>query len=147
MLIHGHYHEPEYLAWKNMLKRVFDSRYSPWYDHVKVWGDWVVSYKSFLRHVGRRPTPKHSLDRIDPSGHYSPGNVRWADKATQSRNTKNHRTNKTGIRGVSWSKTKKKWRVAIYVKNRQRHVGYFDHLEQAAEARKRAEKKLWGEPT
>lgn len=143
MKIHGHYYEPEFLAWKNMLKRVFDGRYSPWYDHVKVWGDWAASYDVFVRDVGRRPSKMHSLDRIDPAGHYNPSNVRWADKATQSRNTKNHCTNKTGIRGVSWSNAKQKWRAAIYVDNKQVHVGYFDALQDAAAARREAENKLW----
>lgn len=143
MKIHGHYYEPEFLAWKNMLKRVFDPRYSPWYDHVKVWGDWAVSYDVFVRGVGRRPSKLFSLDRIDHRGHYAPGNVRWADKATQSRNTKNHCTNKTGVRGVSWSKAKQKWRAAIYVDNRQVHVGYFELLGDAASARAEAETKHW----
>ena len=145
MLIHGHYYEPEFLAWKNMLKRVFDPRNAPWYSHVKVWADWAASYDSFLKHVGRRPSAAHSLDRIDPTGHYSPGNVRWASKATQSRNTKNHCTNTTGVRGVSWSKSKQKWRAAIYVDNRQRHVGYFETLEEAATARREAEQTYWKE--
>ena len=123
---------------------MFDPRFSPWYDHVKVWGDWAISYESFLCHVGRRPSPKHSLDRIDVTGNYRPGNVRWADKATQSRNTKNHCTNTTGIRGVSWSKAKNCWRAAIYVNNKQVHVGYFDGLEDAAKARRAAERRLWG---
>lgn len=143
MKIHGHYYEPEYRAWSNMLKRVFDPRWEKHYGHVKVFGDWAASYRSFLAYVGRRPTPKHSLDRIDPSGHYSPGNVRWATKATQSRNTKNHCTNKTGIRGVTWSKAKEKWRAAIYVDNKQRHVGYFDDIEKARTAREAAEREFW----
>lgn len=143
MLIHGHYHEPEFLAWKNMLKRVSDPRFAPWYGDVKVCDEWVRDYEAFLQCMGRRPTPQHSLDRIDPAGDYTPGNVRWATKAVQSRNTKLHRTNTTGIRGVSWSKAKNRWRAAIYVNNRQRHVGYFDTIEQAAAARRAAEQELW----
>lgn len=143
MKTHGHYYEPEFLAWKNMLKRVFDERWQRHYGHVRVYGDWVASYEVFLRHVGPRPSPSHSLDRVDHRGHYSPWNVRWADKATQSRNTKNHCTNKTGYRGVSWSKAKGKWRAAIYVNNRQHHVGYFSDIEAAVAAREKAEKELW----
>lgn len=143
MRTHGHYYEPEFLAWKNMLKRVFDERYAPWYANVKVWASWAASYQCFLRDVGRRPSSQHSLDRIDPSGNYRPDNVRWATKAVQSRNTKNHCTNKTGVRGVSWSRAKERWRAAIYVDNKQRHLGYFDSITDAAEAREKAEKELW----
>lgn len=142
---HGHYYEPEFRAWSNMRKRC--SPKSPsyhWYAHVKVCEPWAASYEAFLADVGRRPSERHSLDRINPAGNYEPGNVRWADRATQSRNTRLHCTSKTGIRGVSWSDEKRKWRVAIYVDNRQRHVGYFDDLDTAAKARKEAEAKLWG---
>lgn len=141
--IHGRYYEPEYQAWKNMLRRVFDPRWEKHYGHVKVFGDWAASYDSFLSHVGRRPSPAHSLDRIDPFGNYSPGNVRWSDRSTQSRNTRNHCTNKTGIRGVSWSKSKGKWRVTINVKNKQVHLGYFTSIVDATVAREDAEKKFW----
>ena len=41
------------------------------------------SFEEFLAHVGPKPFPKHSLDRIDPYGNYEAGNVRWADGHTQ----------------------------------------------------------------
>jgi hypothetical protein len=50
------------------------------------------SFEEFLNELGRKPTPKHSIDRIDVNGHYEPGNVRWADDATQARNKRNVRT-------------------------------------------------------
>lgn len=145
MLIHGHYYEPEFLTWRNMLTRCKSLRWKQWYGHVRVYPQWVWSYEKFLAYVGRKPTPKHTLDRIDPLKGYEPGNVRWATRATQARNTKNHCTNKTGIRGVSWSKAKNKWRTAIYVDNKQKHVGYFRTLAEAAKARKQAELKWWRE--
>lgn len=143
--IHGHYHEPEFRAWANMQKRCDEARWAKWYGHVKICERWRESYDNFLADVGRRPSDKHSLDRIDPTRDYEPGNVRWASRAAQSRNTKNHETNKTGVRGVSWSVSKHKWRVAIYVNNKQKHIGYFDDLQRAAEARKRAEDFFWND--
>lgn len=50
-----------------------------------------TSYEEFLTEVGRRPSSKHSLDRIDVDGHYEKGNLRWATSKEQSRNRRKHR--------------------------------------------------------
>jgi hypothetical protein len=142
---HGRYYEPEFQAWKNMIARCTNPRWSEWYGNVTVCDAWIESYEEFLEHAGRRPSAEHTLDRKDSKGNYEPGNVRWVTRTVQSRNTKNHKTNKTGARGVSWSKSKGKYRVAIYVADKQHHVGYFDSLEDAADARKQAEAVLWNE--
>lgn len=141
---HGRYYVPEFQTWKRMIARCKpDSRFSKWYGSVVVCEKWRASFDSFLADVGQMPSPLHSLDRIDPAGNYEPGNVRWADKATQSRNTKTPRTSKTGVRGVSWSIEKQKWRAAIYVNNVQKHLGYFSSISEAEAARKHAEIKYW----
>lgn len=49
------------------------------------------TYQDFLNCVGRRPSPKHSLDRIDVNGHYEAGNLRWATEIEQARNKQQHR--------------------------------------------------------
>lgn len=46
-------------------------------------------FADFLEIVGPRPHQTWSLDRIEPTGSYSPDNVRWASKTTQSRNRTN----------------------------------------------------------
>jgi hypothetical protein len=143
LLTHGKYHEAEYRVWVNMKKRCADPRYAKWYGNIIVCAEWIDSYDNFIACVGRKPYPNATLDRIDPKGNYEPENVRWASRNIQSRNTKNHVTNKTGIRGVSWSKEKNKWRAAIYVNGRQKHVGYFDDIREAETARKEAEHKFW----
>ncbi len=140
--VHGRYYEPEHLAWRNMHKRCKDARWAKWYSNIEVCAQWS-DYDCFLADVGRKPSAAHTLDRIDPLQGYAPTNVRWASRTTQSRNTKNHETNRSGVRGVSWSKQKKKWRVAIYVDNKQKHVGYFVLLTDASAAREQAESMYW----
>jgi hypothetical protein len=50
-----------------------------------------TSYEDFLREVGRKPSKKHSLDRIDVNGNYEAGNIRWATWTEQARNRRNGR--------------------------------------------------------
>lgn len=140
---HGHYFEPEFTAWKNMITRCGKH---PAYINVRVCDAWRASYTAFREHIGPRPRDGMSIDRIDNLGDYEPGNVRWANQTTQVRNTRNHCTNKTGVRGVSWSKAKNRWRAAIYVDNRQHHLGYYCTLQEASEARRIAETNLWRKP-
>lgn len=45
-----------------------------------------ASFQEFLADIGKRPSLKHSLDRIDVDGHYEPGNVRWATPLEQAAN-------------------------------------------------------------
>lgn len=57
-----------------------------------------TSFQEFLADVGRRPTVKHKIDRIDNDGHYEVGNVKWSTD-TESANNKrnNHRLTYNGV--------------------------------------------------
>ncbi len=50
-----------------------------------------TSFQDFLDEVGFRPSPQHSLDRMDNNGNYEKGNVRWATRLEQANNTRNVR--------------------------------------------------------
>jgi hypothetical protein len=42
--------------------------------------------------IGRRPSPEHSLNRINNDGHYEIGNIEWATCVVQSNNRSSNRT-------------------------------------------------------
>lgn len=51
--------------------------------------------------------------------------------------------NKTGVKGVRWDKDRLKWAASIYFKGKCYQLGRFDNIEDAIEARKLAEEKLF----
>jgi hypothetical protein len=102
--LHGGSGTPEYKAWKGMLARCYLES-TPGFENwggrgIRVCGRWLTSFGDFLADVGHRPSG-HSLDRIDVDGNYEPGNVRWATRAEQARNTR--AVSKVEFRGVQMS--------------------------------------------
>ena len=59
---------------------------------IRVCDRWLDSYENFLADMGRKPSPTHSVDRIDNDGHYEPGNCRWATDAEQRANRSDSKT-------------------------------------------------------
>lgn len=93
---HGMSTYPEYATWCAINERCHNSN-NPSYRlyggmGVKVYAGWRHSFSAFFKYIGRKPSPKHGIDRWpDPFGGYVPGNVRWATAKQQCRNL---RTNK-----------------------------------------------------
>lgn len=86
--VHGEANRtPEYCAFKNARKRC-NNKNGP--DYPDYGGRGIEfrfsSYQEFLAEVSRRPSKRHSLDRIDVNGHYEVGNLRWATTTEQRRN-------------------------------------------------------------
>jgi hypothetical protein len=46
----------------------------------------LKSVDDIISSIGRRPSPDHSIDRIDNDGHYEIGNIRWATRSEQMKN-------------------------------------------------------------
>lgn len=82
----------EYHAWWDMQQRCANPNHHGYSSYgakgVRVCERWKAAFANFLEDMGKRPKG-FSLDRIDASGDYEPGNVRWADIKTQARNKRN----------------------------------------------------------
>lgn len=87
----------EYNTWLYMRTRCLNKNREDWNLYggrgVKICQRWIDSFSDFLSDVGRRPSPRHSLDRWpDVNGDYEPGNVRWASPGQQANNKRNNRS-------------------------------------------------------
>jgi len=84
---------PEYRAWMAMISRCTNRNHEHWKDYggrgITVCDKWLQSYPAFVADIGRRPSSKHSLDRIENDGNYEPNNVHWATKKEQQNNRRN----------------------------------------------------------
>lgn len=82
---------PEYRAWKGMRTRCNNPKFIQAKNYggrgIMVCERWD-DYAAFLSDMGRRPSTRHSLDRIDVNKGYSPDNCRWATKEQQANNTR-----------------------------------------------------------
>ena len=72
-------------------------------------------------------------------------NLRIATRSQNQRNQGLHSHNTSGHTGVSWSKTKNKWRAYIELNGKYKHLGYFVDIDEAIKARITAEKHYYGE--
>jgi hypothetical protein len=80
----------EYTAWAGMIARCTRPGHISYKYYggsgISVTDRWRNSFEAFLSDVGPKPSPAHSIDRIDVGGDYRPDNVRWATASEQQRN-------------------------------------------------------------
>lgn len=91
---HGLSKTPEYKTWKGMRYRCINPN-EPNYKYyggrgISVCKRWQT-FENFISDMGKRPTPKHTIDRINNMGNYTPKNCKWSTHAEQMRNTRANR--------------------------------------------------------
>lgn len=87
---HGMCKSPEYNSWDAMIQRCRNPLGKNYHHYggrgITVCERWLSSFENFYADMGPKPTPKHSIDRINNDGNYEPGNCRWATQSEQNFN-------------------------------------------------------------
>ncbi len=117
---------------------------------IEVCERWINSFQAFVSDMGPKPSKKHSIDRIDNDGYYSPENCRWANKREQLNNTRNNRrveidgrtetiSNWARIKGISvssiFTRLHKGWNEVDAITIPMRPKKTFPELELAGETK------------
>ena len=85
----------EWMAWKGMKQRCYTPSASNFQHYggrgIRVCERWLAGFENFYADMGKKPSPHHSLDRIDANKNYEPDNCRWATQSDQCRNQRRNR--------------------------------------------------------
>jgi hypothetical protein len=140
----------EYTSWRAMRERCYNKKSKAYSRYggrgVVVCEEWKHSFETFFNDMGKKPSEKHSLDRIDPNKEYSKENCRWVLPTTQSFNQRIRKDNSSGYPGIRYDTKLKKWVSTIGASGSQGHyLGVFSSFEEAVEKRLEAELMQYGE--
>ena len=89
---HGLTKTKEYMIWCNIKQRCRNTKCKTYRLYggrgIDISNDWHESFLKFMEDMGPRPTPNHSVDRINPELGYNKHNCRWATTKEQNLNRK-----------------------------------------------------------
>jgi hypothetical protein len=87
---HGLSHTSEYQAFRAMYNRCYRPNTHNYCNYggrgITICDRWLNNFEAFYEDMGPKPSPQHSLDRINNNENYSPSNCRWATALEQIHN-------------------------------------------------------------
>lgn len=130
---HGMTKTSEFKVWQAIIDRCCNPNCTAFKNYggrgITICDEWKNDFMAFFNHVGKLPSHKHSIDRIDNDGNYEPGNVQW----TKSKNQANNRRNNRHITLHGWTLTTAQWADFIGIDSRTiwERLGYGWHPAKA----------------
>ncbi|AMX93736.1 MULTISPECIES: hypothetical protein [Mesorhizobium] len=122
---HGLSHTREWRIWAGMKNRCLNPRVKRFSDYggrgIKVCDRWLHGdgerggFECFITDLGMRLSSKHSIERKENDGNYEPGNVAWATRPEQAKNTRVVR--RIEFRGET--KTSHEWASAVGISSNE----------------------------
>lgn len=104
----------------------------------------IDGINNFIEDMGVRPSPQHTIERVDVNKGYSPENCIWTDDLSLQKFNQRPKKSRYGIPGIRDSGDGYGF-VATITKNYKRHyLGFFKDLKDAAKARRDAEIEYYG---
>lgn len=145
-IIHGLRSHPLYYTWHGMIQRCYGTKRKDYGRYggrgITVCDRWKDSLENFIHDMGEKPSPKHSIDRINNDGNYEPSNCRWATPTQQASNKRMSKNNTSGTTGVYWNKRKGTWVAVIRREGTLKYLGSFRDKKDAIKARLAEESQL-----
>ena len=93
--VHGKAGTKGYHVWASIKDRVFNPKCKAYPSYggrgITMHPEWAKDFVKFEAYMGQKPSPAHTVERIDNSKGYEPGNVKWALPAEQNRNQRSNR--------------------------------------------------------
>jgi hypothetical protein len=89
------------------------------------------TFEKFISDMGRRPSSKHSIERIDNDGDYAPDNCIWATTDVQ---VKNKRKQKQKYNGSIKLQKSGRYQAMIDINKKHYYLGTFEDEEDAQTA-------------
>jgi hypothetical protein len=101
----------EYKTWKGIKSRCYRKTSSDFYLYgargIRVCKRWKNSFENFIKDMGKKPSPVHSIERKNNNGNYTPKNCKWATVTEQANNRRNNSRfcfNGQNLTLAQWSK-------------------------------------------